>query len=66
MKQLSRWTRLKRALGFERPTRTGLRFVPYWPDAALLVRDGWTVAREEDRNRQLGWVWLERLEWPNT
>ena len=41
--------------------RLELRCVPYH-EAGDLLHEGWTIAREEDRNRRIGWVYLERLE----
>lgn len=43
------------------PRRLELKFVPYY-DAEELLKDGWTLAKEEDNNTVLGWVWLEKLE----
>jgi hypothetical protein len=44
-----------------RPKRLELRFVTY-AEGDKLVREGWAIAKEEDRNRLIGWVYLERLE----
>lgn len=41
--------------------RIELRLVCY-EEADKLIRDGWRIASEEDRNRRIGWVYLERLE----
>ena len=44
-----------------KPTRVAFRFVPY-RDAPALLEAGWTIAKEEDTNTALGYVYLERLE----
>lgn len=43
--------------------RLELRFLPY-AEADKLLRENsaWTLAKEEDTNRQIGMVYLERLE----
>lgn len=38
--------------------RRALIFVPY-AEGEKLLRDGWTLAPEEDRNKIIGWVFLE-------
>jgi hypothetical protein len=43
--------------------RVDLRFVNY-TEGDKLVREGWTIAPEEDNNRQIGMVYLEKLELP--
>lgn len=59
--QLMKW--ILSLLGFDRPKmrRVEVRFVPY-SEGAKLVKQGWTLAPEEDRNRKVGWVFLEKLE----
>lgn len=52
--------------GFCQPPRKRLelRFLSY-ADADKLIREtngAWTIAKEEDNNRCIGWVYLERLE----
>ena len=47
-----------------KPKRLELRFVNY-TEGDRLVREGWTIAREEDNNHAFGMVYLERLESPN-
>lgn len=44
-----------------KPRRLDLRCVDY-TEGDKLVREGWTIAPEEDRNTVFGMVWLERLE----
>lgn len=59
------WRRLRRLLGLQpKPKRLELRLVPYYPDGDRLVREGWVIAQEEDHNRMIGFVYLERLEQP--
>lgn len=44
--------------------RLELRFLSY-PEADKLIREtngAWTIAKEEDKNHCIGWVYLERLE----
>lgn len=41
--------------------RLDARFVSY-ADGDKLVREGWTIAPEEDYNQITGWVHLELLE----
>lgn len=43
------------------PRRLELRYVNY-KEGDRLVREGWTIAPEEDNNRSIGMVYLERLE----
>ena len=46
--------------------RLELRFLPY-VDADRLIREtrgAWTIAPEEDSNRNVGMVYIERLEKP--
>ena len=50
---------------FYKPKRLELRLVPYYPDGDRLCREGWVIAKEEDHNRMIGFVFLERLETPN-
>lgn len=58
--------RLDRLVGRKpKPKRLELRFVPYYPDGDKLCREGWVIAKEEDHNRMIGFVFLERLETPN-
>lgn len=58
------WARLKRFFSPEKPRRLELRLVPYYPDGDQLCREGWVIAKEEDTNRLLGFVYLERLDKP--
>lgn len=44
-----------------KPKRIALKLVHYDNANAYLER-GWRIAKEEDNNRKLGFVWLERLE----
>lgn len=47
-----------------KPKRAELRYLSYL-DADKLIREtngAWTIAKEEDTNRCLGWVYLERLQ----
>ena len=54
--------RLQRFVGLRsKPKRLGLQFVLY-SQAARMIRNGWTIAPEDDRNRSIGMVWLELLE----
>lgn len=46
---------------FNKPKRLELRYVT-WTEAGRLLHEGWTVAKEEDYNHRLGWIYLERLE----
>ena len=46
---------------FTRPKRLDLRFVT-WTEGEKLLHEGWTIAKEEDKNNAIGWVWLELLE----
>lgn len=58
--------RLERFVGRKpKPKRLELRLVPYYPDGDKLCREGWVIAKEEDHNRMIGFVFLERLETPN-
>ncbi len=41
--------------------RLDLRCVS-WAEGDRMLREGWTLAPEEDQNRVRGMVWLERLE----
>ena len=41
--------------------RIAVRFVTY-TEGDSLVREGWTIAPEEDGNHFIGKVWLELLE----
>jgi hypothetical protein len=41
--------------------RTGLKFVDY-SEGDKLVKQGWTIAKEEDRNNIIGMVYLELLQ----
>lgn len=45
--------------------RLYLRFVSYL-QAEELMQKGWTIAKEEDKNRVVGMVYLELLEKPKT
>ena len=54
------WKRLLRP----KPKRLELRYLSY-TEADKLIREtsgAWTIAKEEDTNHVLGWVYLERLE----
>ncbi len=43
--------------------RVELRFVPYQIGDMLIKKNvGWRLAKEEDRNKLIGWVFLERVE----
>jgi hypothetical protein len=43
-------------------TRVDLRLLSYQDaDRLLLTEDGWQIAPEEDTNRRIGYVWLERI-----
>jgi len=53
--------RLLRFLFRPKPKRIELRFVNY-AEGDKLVREGWTIANEEDANRVFGMVYVERLE----
>ncbi len=46
--------------------RLDLRLVSYATAEELCARDHecWRVAKEEDTNKALGWVWVERIEMP--
>ncbi|MEQ1862807.1 MAG: hypothetical protein ABMA13_23035 [Chthoniobacteraceae bacterium] len=44
-----------------RRRRIEVRFVPYHVGEKL-IREGWSLAKEEDTNHVFGWVWLEKLE----
>lgn len=49
---------------FNPPKRIDLRFVDYG-EADKIIKsnpDSWRIAREEDHNRILGMVWIERIE----
>ena len=48
-------------LGFRPPPPRELRCVDYHAaDRMLRSNEGWRIAREEDRNKVVGWVYLER------
>jgi hypothetical protein len=49
---------------FPKP-RISLVFVTYG-EAESLIKNGYTIAKEEDNNHKLGWVYLELLEGANT
>lgn len=54
--------KIKSFLGLtEKPKRLELRFVNY-SEGDRLIREGWKIADEEDNNRVIGWIYLERLE----
>lgn len=55
------FTRLVRYFFPVKRKRLELRCVTYL-EGEKLTREGWTIAKEEDRNRHIGWVYLERLE----
>lgn len=51
----------QRVLEIIRPhTCRELRFVPYLT-GGLLINSGWKIAREEDTNEIIGWVWMEKV-----
>jgi len=52
-----RW--LKNLIFAPKTERTALRFVTYG-EAEQLLQQGWQIAPEEDDNRRIGWVWMER------
>lgn len=60
----NRWARfragIKNYLAPRKPRRLELRLVTY-SEAEALLREGWTIAREEDHNGKIGWVYLEKL-----
>jgi hypothetical protein len=41
--------------------RVYIKFVPY-DIANDLIKNGWTLAKEEDRNHCIGWAWVELLQ----
>ena len=45
-----------------RPRRVALRYVGYLEADRLIREDGWTVAPEEDENRVIGMVFMEKRE----
>ena len=45
----------------KKKVRVGFKFVDY-SEGDKLVREGWTIAKEEDTNRVCGMVYLELLE----
>jgi hypothetical protein len=47
-----------------KPKRIGFVLVPH-ELANGLMKDGWTIAPEEDSNRRAGMVFLEKLEQPS-
>lgn len=54
----------KKLIGFGQK-RLDLVFVPYFKAEALLQHptEKWQICGEyEDRNKTIGWVWLERVE----
>ena len=58
------YTFLKNILFKKKRKRLELRFLNY-ADAYFLLkstRNTWVIAKEEDYNRIMGWVYLERLE----
>jgi hypothetical protein len=55
MNRLLEFTRLLRRRKVERE----VRFVS-WEEGDKLLRDGWRLAKEEDRNLQIGMVYVER------
>lgn len=52
-----------RKLFSKKPKRVDLKLVSYDNANAYLER-GWRIAKEEDTNRSIGFVWLEKLEGP--
>jgi hypothetical protein len=52
-----------RKLFAPKPKRIGFRLVRY-DIADGLLKQGWTIAKEEDTNREYGFVYLELLEPP--
>lgn len=61
--------RLQRFVGLRsKPKRLELRLLPYGEADAILRDPGmgsWRIAKEEDHNRMIGYVFLERIEQPN-
>lgn len=53
-----------RKLFAPKPKRLDLQLVSYDNANAYLER-GWRIAKEEDTNRKIGFVWLEKLEQPS-
>jgi hypothetical protein len=45
---------------FKRYRRLELRFIDYREADYLIKQGGWILAKEEDTNKQLGMVYLER------
>jgi hypothetical protein len=55
---------LKKTLFKKKPKRIELKLLS-WSDADNLIRrtnGAWTIAKEEDKNKVIGMVWLERLQ----
>ena len=46
---------------FNPPKRLSLQAVA-WVNADIYIKQGWTIAKEENNNHQIGVVWLELLE----
>lgn len=57
--------RLWLALTAPKPQRVALKLVSY-ADADQYLKEGWKIAKEEDANRQYGFVYLERLQVQST
>jgi hypothetical protein len=45
----------------KKKTRVGFKCV-LWAEAEPYLKAGWTIAKEEDTNRVIGVVFLEKLE----
>lgn len=58
-------TWIKKMFGIHKRKRLELRLVPYYPDGDKLCREGWVIAKEEDHNHMIGFVFLELLDAPN-
>ena len=56
--------RLVRRICAPKPKRLELKLATY-SEAEGLLKQGWTLAPEEDRNHAIGLVYLERLDSPN-
>lgn len=52
---------------YEPPKRLDVAFVSYADAEKLLASktEHWEIAKEEDENHNVGFVWLERLELPS-
>jgi len=59
-----KWQNLFRRIFASKPKRLELKLATY-SEAEGLLKQGWTLAPEEDRNRAFGLVYLERLDSPS-